>query len=98
MTLRTNYWQNAVKAGRAVRAGGLSAGSARPASPGFAYLDVPASAAAHGYSRAREKAAGEREQRRGRLLTLLLSDPTAPSEAVREQAARAGRPLRGGSR
>lgn len=29
----------------------------------------------------------------GRLPTLLPSDPTAPSEAVREQAARAGRPL-----
>ncbi|WP_243718814.1 helix-turn-helix domain-containing protein [Actinomadura sp. 7K534] len=59
----------------------------------FAYLDVLASAAAHGYSRAREKAAGEREQRRGRLLTLLLSDPPAPPEAVREQSARAGWPL-----
>ncbi|XRQ02354.1 PucR family transcriptional regulator [Actinomadura welshii] len=59
----------------------------------FAYLDVLASAAAHGYSRAREKAAGEREQRRGRLLALLLSDPPAPPEAVREQSARAGWPL-----
>ncbi|WP_243723222.1 helix-turn-helix domain-containing protein [Actinomadura sp. 7K507] len=59
----------------------------------FAYLDALASAAAHGYARAREKAAGEREQRRGRLLTLLLSDPPAPPEAVREQSARAGWPL-----
>ncbi|MEV0666629.1 PucR family transcriptional regulator [Actinomadura luteofluorescens] len=59
----------------------------------FAYLDALASAAAHGYARAREKAAGEREQRRGRLLTLLLSDPPAPPEVVREQAARAGWPL-----
>ncbi len=31
----------------------------------FAYLDLLASAAAQGYARAREKAAGEREQRRG---------------------------------
>ncbi|SNR62753.1 PucR family transcriptional regulator [Actinomadura mexicana] len=59
----------------------------------FAYLDALASAAAHGYARAREKAAGEREQRRGRLLTLLLSDPPAPPEVVREQSARAGWPL-----
>src|SRR4051794_1846585 len=33
----------------------------------FAYLDQLASAAVHGYSRARERAAGEREHRRGRL-------------------------------
>jgi hypothetical protein len=59
----------------------------------FAYLDALASAAAHGYARAREKAAGEREQRRGRLLALLLSDPPAPPEVVREQSARAGWPL-----
>ncbi|MCR3738330.1 PucR C-terminal helix-turn-helix domain-containing protein [Actinomadura glauciflava] len=59
----------------------------------FAYLDALASAAAHGYARAREKAAGEREQRRGRLLALLLADPPAPPEVVREQAARAGWPL-----
>ncbi|MFA1542999.1 PucR family transcriptional regulator [Actinomadura monticuli] len=59
----------------------------------FAYLDALASAAAHGYARAREKAAGEREQRRGRLLTLLLSDPPAPPEVAREQSARAGWPL-----
>ncbi|TDD70136.1 PucR family transcriptional regulator [Actinomadura darangshiensis] len=59
----------------------------------FAYLDALASAAAHGYARAREKAAGEREQRRGRLLTLLLSDPPAPPEIVGEQSARAGWPL-----
>jgi PucR C-terminal helix-turn-helix domain len=59
----------------------------------FAYLDALASAAAHGYARAREKAAGEREQRRGRLLALLLSDPAAPPEVVGEQSARAGWPL-----
>ncbi|MFB4307567.1 PucR family transcriptional regulator [Actinomadura sp. GTD37] len=59
----------------------------------FAYLDALASAAAHGYARAREKAAGEREQRRGRLLTLLLSDPPVPPEVAREQSARAGWPL-----
>lgn len=59
----------------------------------FAYLDALASAAAHGYARAREKTAGEREQRRGRLLTLLLSDPPAPPEVVREQSVRAGWPL-----
>ncbi|WP_245666400.1 PucR family transcriptional regulator [Actinomadura latina] len=59
----------------------------------FAYLDALASAAAHGYARAREKAAGEREQRRGRLLALLLSDPPAPPEVAREQSARAGWPL-----
>ncbi|MBO2457847.1 PucR family transcriptional regulator, partial [Actinomadura sp. LCR2-06] len=59
----------------------------------FAYLDALASAAAHGYARAREKAAGEREQRRGRLLSLLLSDPAAPPEVVGEQSARAGWPL-----
>ncbi|MGI5165510.1 PucR family transcriptional regulator [Spirillospora sp. CA-253888] len=56
----------------------------------FAYLDELSSAAAHGYSRAREKAAGEREQRRGRLLSLLLSEPPAPAEVIAEQAALAG--------
>ncbi|TQM67975.1 PucR-like helix-turn-helix protein [Actinomadura hallensis] len=59
----------------------------------FAYLDLLASAAAQGYARAREKAAGEREQRRGRLLSLLLSDPPAPRDVVAEQAALAGWPL-----
>ncbi|MBO2462068.1 helix-turn-helix domain-containing protein [Actinomadura sp. LCR2-06] len=56
----------------------------------FAYLDLLASAAAQGYARAREKAAGEREQRRGRLLSLLLSHPPAPREIVVEQAGLAG--------
>ncbi len=56
----------------------------------FAYLDLLASAAAQGYARAREKAAGEREQRRSRLLSLLLSDPAAPKEVVAEQANLAG--------
>ncbi|MEV5826349.1 helix-turn-helix domain-containing protein [Spirillospora sp. NPDC052242] len=59
----------------------------------FAYLDLLASAAAQGYARAREKAAGEREQRRARLLSLLLSDPPAPREVIVEQAALAGWPL-----
>ncbi len=56
----------------------------------FAYLDLLASAAAQGYARAREKAAGEREQRRGRLLGLLLSDPPAPADVLAEQANLAG--------
>ncbi|GAA1808245.1 helix-turn-helix domain-containing protein [Actinomadura chokoriensis] len=56
----------------------------------FAYLDLLASAAAQGYARAREKAAGEREQRRSRLLSLLLSDPAAPRDVVVEQANLAG--------
>ncbi|MFA1547706.1 PucR family transcriptional regulator [Actinomadura chokoriensis] len=56
----------------------------------FAYLDLLASAAAQGYARAREKAAGEREQRRSRLLGLLLSDPAAPKDVVVEQANLAG--------
>jgi len=59
----------------------------------FAYLDELASAAAQGYSRAREKAAGEREHRRGRLLSLLLSDPPPAPEIVREQASLAGWPI-----
>jgi hypothetical protein len=59
----------------------------------FAYLDQLASAAAHGYSRAREKAAGEREHRRGRLLSLLLSDPPAAPEVIAEQAVLADWPL-----
>ncbi|WP_030171006.1 PucR family transcriptional regulator [Spirillospora albida] len=59
----------------------------------FVYLDMLASAAAQGYARARERTAGEREQRRGRLLSLLLSDPPAPHDVVAEQAARAGWPL-----
>jgi hypothetical protein len=59
----------------------------------FAYLDLLASAAAQGYARAREKAAGEREQRRGRLLSLLLSHPPAPRDIVVEQAGLAGWPL-----
>ncbi|GAA0561948.1 helix-turn-helix domain-containing protein [Actinomadura livida] len=59
----------------------------------FAYLDLLASAAAQGYARAREKAAGEREQRRGRLLSLLLSQPPAPRDIVAEQATLAGWPL-----
>ncbi|WP_243723420.1 helix-turn-helix domain-containing protein [Actinomadura sp. 7K507] len=56
----------------------------------FAYLDLLASAAAQGYARAREKAAGEREQRRGRLLSLLLSEPAAPQDIVAEQSNLAG--------
>jgi hypothetical protein len=56
----------------------------------FAYLDLLASAASQGYARAREKAAGEREQRRNRLLSLLLSDPPAPKDIVVEQANLAG--------
>ncbi|MEV0663487.1 PucR family transcriptional regulator [Actinomadura luteofluorescens] len=59
----------------------------------LAYLDLLASAAAQGYARAREKAAGEREQRRGRLMSLLLSDPAAPRDVVAEQANLAGWPL-----
>lgn len=59
----------------------------------FAYLDELASAAAQGYARAKEKAAGEREHRRGRLLSLLLSDPPAAPEIVKEQAALAGWPI-----
>ncbi|GAA3213752.1 helix-turn-helix domain-containing protein [Actinocorallia longicatena] len=59
----------------------------------FAFLDELASAAAHGYARAREKQAGEREQRRGRLLTLLLSDPPATPDVLNEQAVLAGWPL-----
>ncbi|MEO5875797.1 MAG: helix-turn-helix domain-containing protein, partial [Streptosporangiaceae bacterium] len=59
----------------------------------FAYLDQLSSAAAHGYSRAREKAAGEREHRRGRLLSLLLSDPPASAEVIAEQAVLADWPL-----
>ncbi|MFB4307132.1 helix-turn-helix domain-containing protein [Actinomadura sp. GTD37] len=56
----------------------------------FAYLDLLASAAAQGYARAREKTAGEREQRRSRLLSLLLSEPAAPKDVVVEQANLAG--------
>ncbi|WP_232835331.1 PucR family transcriptional regulator [Actinocorallia populi] len=59
----------------------------------FAFLDELVSAASHGYARAREKAAGEREQRRGRLLSLLLVDPPATPEVLREQSALAGWPL-----
>ncbi|WP_433473540.1 PucR family transcriptional regulator [Spirillospora sp. CA-142024] len=61
----------------------------------FAYLDLLASAAAQGYARARERTAGEREQRRGRLLSLLLSDPPAPPDVVAEQANLAGWALPG---
>ncbi|MFC0042344.1 helix-turn-helix domain-containing protein [Actinomadura rayongensis] len=56
----------------------------------FAYLDELSSAAADGYARAREKAAGEREQRRARLLSLLLSDAPVPPNVIAEQAAVAG--------
>jgi hypothetical protein len=56
----------------------------------FAYLDLLASAAAQGYARARERTAGEREQRRARLLGLLLSDPPAPADVLAEQANLAG--------
>ncbi|WP_344448404.1 helix-turn-helix domain-containing protein [Actinocorallia aurantiaca] len=59
----------------------------------FAFLDELVSAAAQGYARAREKAAGEREQRRNRLLSLLLADPPVPPEVLREQSALAGWPL-----
>nr|WP_237418364.1 helix-turn-helix domain-containing protein [Actinomadura rayongensis] len=59
----------------------------------FAYLDELSSAAAAGYRRAREKAAGEREQRRHRLLGLLLSEAPVPEGVVAEQAAMAGWPL-----
>ncbi|ROO90877.1 PucR-like helix-turn-helix protein [Actinocorallia herbida] len=66
---------------------------ARLAEANFAYLDALASAAAHGYAKATEKAAGERERRRARLIGLLLADPPAPAEAVEEQAVRTGWPL-----
>ncbi|WP_240487037.1 PucR family transcriptional regulator [Actinomadura flavalba] len=56
----------------------------------FAYLDELSRAAADGYARAREKAAGEREQRRARLLGLLLSETPVPANVVAEQAAVAG--------
>ncbi|WP_240489873.1 PucR family transcriptional regulator [Actinomadura atramentaria] len=56
----------------------------------FAYLDELSSAAASGYRRAREKAAGEREQRRHRLMGLLLSETPVPDGVVAEQAAMAG--------
>ncbi|MCD0450668.1 helix-turn-helix domain-containing protein [Actinocorallia sp. API 0066] len=59
----------------------------------FAFLDELASAAAHGYARATVKAAGEREQRRTRLLGLLLADQPVAAEVVEDQAARAGWPL-----
>jgi hypothetical protein len=59
----------------------------------FAYLDELVSAASQGYARAREKAAGEREQRRGRLLSLLLADSPVADEVLREQSALAGWPL-----
>ncbi|WP_240487318.1 PucR family transcriptional regulator [Actinomadura flavalba] len=59
----------------------------------FAYLDELAAAAADGYRRAKEKAAGEREQRRHRLLSLLLADTEVPGEVVAEQAELAGWPL-----
>ncbi|WP_019629845.1 PucR family transcriptional regulator [Actinomadura atramentaria] len=56
----------------------------------FAYLDELSSAAAEGYARAREKAAGEREQRRARLMALLLSETPVPDNVVAEQATVAG--------
>ncbi|GAB2822434.1 PucR family transcriptional regulator [Actinocorallia aurea] len=80
-------------AGEAERVGKSRALIALLAEANFAYLDALASAAAHGYAKATEKAAGERERRRSRLLGLLLADPPAPAEAVEEQAARAGWPL-----
>ncbi|MEO3785289.1 helix-turn-helix domain-containing protein [Actinocorallia sp. B10E7] len=59
----------------------------------FAFIDVLVSAAAHGYTKAREKTAGEREQRRNRLLSLLLADPPVAAEVLKEQSALAGWPL-----
>ncbi|RAY11065.1 PucR family transcriptional regulator [Actinomadura craniellae] len=59
----------------------------------FAYLDQLASAAAQGYARAREKTAGEREQRRARLLSLLLAEPAVLPEVIAEQVSLAGWPM-----
>lgn len=84
-------WRNL--AVEAERLGRPYAMISRLAEANFAYLDQLASAAAHGYSRAREKTAGEREHRRGRLLSLLLSDPPVAPEVIAEQAALADWPL-----
>ncbi|MDX6742624.1 helix-turn-helix domain-containing protein [Actinocorallia sp. A-T 12471] len=80
-------------AGEAERIGKSLSLIALLAEANFAYLDALASAAAHGYAKATEKTAGERERRRARLLGLLLADPPAPAEVVEEQAALTGWPL-----
>ncbi|MBT3162683.1 helix-turn-helix domain-containing protein [Streptomyces sp. Vc74B-19] len=59
----------------------------------FLHLDEMAAATASGYTEARLHAAGELQQRRGRLIDLLTADPAVSAEAVADLARTAQWPL-----
>lgn len=59
----------------------------------FLHLDEMAAATASGYTEARLHAAGELQQRRGRLIDLLTADPAVSPEAVADLARTAQWPL-----
>jgi hypothetical protein len=70
----------------AAGAGAPPAALIRLAEAVFAYIDELSAASAEGHAEATALAAGERQDRRRRLLELLLADPPAPAERL-EQAA-----------
>ncbi|MFD6904504.1 PucR family transcriptional regulator [Streptomyces sp. NPDC060077] len=59
----------------------------------FLHLDEMAAATAGGYTEARLHAAGELQQRRGRLIDLLTADPAVSPEAIADLARTAQWPL-----
>ncbi len=59
----------------------------------FAYIDVLSAESAEGHALEQSAVAGEAEQRRRRLVRLLVREPPAEARAVREAASEAGWPL-----
>jgi hypothetical protein len=59
----------------------------------FAYIDVLSAESAEGHALEQSAAAGEAEQRRRRLVRLLMREPRAEASAVRAAASEAGWPL-----
>src|SRR5699024_555375 len=56
----------------------------------FAYIDEISAESAEGYAEAQSEAAGESQRRRQGLLRLLVQEPPAPADAVRNAALAAG--------
>jgi hypothetical protein len=56
----------------------------------FAYIDEISAESAEGYAEAQSEAAGESQRRRQGLLRLLVQEPPAPADAVRNAAQAAG--------
>src|SRR5919202_1088985 len=56
----------------------------------FAYVDELSAESAEGYAEAQSEAAGESQRRRQGLLRLLVQEPPAPADAVRNAAQAAG--------